>query len=196
MCDWWPTFASLAGLPPTDTSGPAPLDGHDQSAYILGTAPTSPRTEVVLDHLMHCVPPGDTSQCVRGQTPDFPEGHYPNHTAGALLSITDGKIYKLIVGPAAQATWYGHFSPNASSGKIDYDANVGCWPNPCLFELAGDETEHTDLSTTEPSILSTMLARFKALEATYHPPKTNPPDDEAGLCRAVAATGGFMHPWR
>ena len=73
--------------PSHTTVGPVPLDGVDQSAYIMGpsgaTSP-SPRTEVVLDHLMHCVPgPGyDAAQCTRGQTPDFPAGHYPNHTAG------------------------------------------------------------------------------------------------------------------
>jgi hypothetical protein len=89
------------------------------------TSSDAARIEVVLDHLMHCVPPGDTSQCVRGQTPDFPDGHYPNHTAGALLmAAPGGKLYKLIVGPAAQATWYGHFSPNATSGKVRWMLSV------------------------------------------------------------------------
>jgi hypothetical protein len=77
ICDWWPTFASMAGLAPVDTGGPTPLDGVDQSGYIMRSE-VPPRTEVVLDHLMHCVPgPGyDAKQCTRGQTPDFPAGHY------------------------------------------------------------------------------------------------------------------------
>lgn len=195
ISDWWPTFSTVAGLSPTDDSGPAPLDGVDQSAYIFGDE-NSPRTEVVLDHLMHCVAPGDTSQCVPGQTPDFPAGHYPNHTAGALLKISAVKIYKLIVGPAAMASWYGHFSPNATSGKINYDDFVGCWPHPCLYELTSDPTEHRDVALDEPDVLDGMLARFKALEDTYHPPKTNPKPDQAGLCMAVQANGGFIHPWR
>jgi hypothetical protein len=92
------------------------------------TSSDAARTEVVLDHLMHCVPPGDTSQCVRGQTPDFPDGHYPNHTAGAVLKAAPGgKLYKLIVGPAAQATWYGHFSPNATSGKVRWMLSLLMW---------------------------------------------------------------------
>ena len=106
IADFWPTFASLAGLPPGDSGGPTPLDGVDQSRYIFGQVKESPRTETVLDHLMHCVPgPGfepELQQCRAGQTPDFPAGHYPNHTAGALLQSEGRKLHKLIVGPAAQ----------------------------------------------------------------------------------------------
>jgi len=110
-CQWWPTFAALAGLPTHDATGPTPTDGIDQSDYIMGKTTLSPRTETVLDHLMHCVPgPGiDPEQCVAGQTPDFPAGHYPSHAAGALMKAEGDKLYKLIVGPAQQATWYGHW---------------------------------------------------------------------------------------
>eukprot|EP01050_Picozoa_sp_SAG11_P008295 SAG11_NODE_723_length_7528_cov_4.998385_7_plen_156_part_00 len=101
--DWWPTFSALAGLPTSDTSGPTPTDGVDQSQYILGggggggggggkvlqhdvTAATgagalarSPRVETVLDHLMHCVsgPGFDPEQCVRGQV--LLPLHVPSH---------------------------------------------------------------------------------------------------------------------
>eukprot|EP01043_Picozoa_sp_COSAG02_P066839 COSAG02_NODE_10534_length_1919_cov_3.147802_1_plen_132_part_00 len=76
ISDWWPTFASLAGLPVADATGPTPTDGIDQSAYIFGKVASSPRKETVLDHLMHCVvgPGYDPEQCVQGQTPDFPAG--------------------------------------------------------------------------------------------------------------------------
>jgi hypothetical protein len=45
------------------------------------------RSEIVHDHLMHCVPDGaqSTDQCVKGQTPDFPAGHYPNYTTGGMI---------------------------------------------------------------------------------------------------------------
>jgi hypothetical protein len=150
---------------------------------------------MVLDHLSHCVGPGDTSQCVKGQTPDFPAGHYPNHTAGALVRVDGDKMWKLIVEPAAQATWYGRFSPNGTK-KVVYDDDVGCWPTACLFDLAADPTEHVDVGRSEPAALGMMLARFHALEATYHPPKANPPTDAAGLCSAIEQARGFMAPWR
>lgn len=203
ISDWWPTFAAMAGLTPDDTGGPTPVDGIDQSKYIMGSTArsTSPRTEVVLDHLMHCVPgPGyDAAQCVRGQTPDFPDGHYPNHTAGALLSAEgDGKIYKLIVGPAQQATWYGKWPTNGTHGPVPkYGTFVGCWPQPCLYEVGlNDPTEHVDLSKTETAVLAKMMARFKQLESTYHPNKKNPPADAAGACAALQDNGGFLRPWK
>lgn len=196
----WPTFVSMAGLAPCDYKGPTPLDGVDQSEYILSRG-VSPRREVVLDHLMHCVPgPGyDAAQCVRGQTPDFPAGHYPNHTAGALLSIDDdGKMYKLIVGPAQQATWYGKWPTNGTHGKLpSYSDFVACWPHPCLFEVGlSDPSEHVDLAHSQPAILSKMLARFKQLESGYHPNKQNPPSDNAGVCVALKENDNFLKPWK
>ena len=208
IADFWPTFASLAGLPPGDSGGPTPLDGVDQSRYIFGQVKESPRTETVLDHLMHCVPgPGfepELQQCRAGQTPDFPAGHYPNHTAGALLQSEGGKLHKLIVGPAAQATWYGHWPTNGtcangtSGCKLpSYNAFVACWPTPCLFELGSDESEHVDLSgvaAAQPTY-QRMLSRFKALESSYHPPKTNPPTEGQGICDVISGNRGFLRPF-
>eukprot|EP01050_Picozoa_sp_SAG11_P008296 SAG11_NODE_723_length_7528_cov_4.998385_8_plen_89_part_00 len=62
--------------------------------------------------------------------------------------------------------------------------------------LQADPSEHVDLSKSEPAVFSRLLARFKDLEESYHPPKTNPPPDADGLCAAIKAHGGFMHPWR
>ena len=77
---------------------------------------------------MHCVPDGKQSlgQCKRGQTPDFPAGHYPNHTTGGLTQQdTQGvKLWKLLVGPAQQASWYGRFSPNQTTKVFDYPISM------------------------------------------------------------------------
>ena len=78
---------------------PSPVRGH--AAYAarparLGCPLPVPgsRDRALLDHLMHCVvsehQPVSTAQCRPGQTPDFPAGHYPNHTAGALISSSVG----------------------------------------------------------------------------------------------------------
>lgn len=201
ISDWWPTFASMAGLSAGDDSGPTPVDGVDQSVAILDSAP-APRSEAVLDHLMHCVPGlgYDPTQCVRGQTPDFPAGHYPNHTAGVLLWVKGDKLYKLIVGPAQQATWYGKWPLNSTHKLPPYSAFVRCWPKPCLYELSADPTEHVDLSESgTPSdfrVRQAMLTRFKDLEHGYHPNKANPSSDDQGVCGAVARNGGFLRPWK
>jgi len=192
IADFWPTFATMAGLSTSDEFGPTPVDGIDQSDYILGKAKNGSRTEMILDHIMYCNPQSD--QCVNGQTPDFPGNHYPTHTAGALVKQVDGHLYKLIVGPAQQATWYGKFSPNVT-GKINYQDFVGCWPQPCLFDLTADPTEHIDLHSEEKEIYQNLMTRFSAIEHSYHPGQLNPATDEAGLCKAVAKTRGYMAPW-
>ena len=35
ICDWWPTFASLAGLPIADATGPTPTDGAETPLFVL-----------------------------------------------------------------------------------------------------------------------------------------------------------------
>eukprot|EP00662_Eupelagonemidae_sp_cell21_P052873 gene52873-17716_t len=91
----------------------------------------------------------------------------------------DGALWKLIVGPAQQATWYGSaqetFTPNASDPHPSYTAYVDCTPpDVCLFNLAADPTEHVNVAKTRAD--------------------SNPPDDTAGLCAAVSRTGGYMAP--
>ena len=121
-----------------------------------------------------------------------------NHTTGALLSIHGEKIYKLIVGPAQQATWYGHWPTNGTNGKLPpYTAFVACTLAPCLYEVGtSDPSEHVDISQSQPAVLNKMLQRFKELESVYHPPKKNPPADAEGICSAMQANGGFLKPWR
>ena len=119
ICDWYATFASYFGLDAADQYGPTPVNAIDMLPYLTGTsaagtsagtgagngagtgagtgagsgAPSlalpSPRTEIVHDHLMHCVPDGvqPTAQCVRGQTdPGLPRGALPQPHNGGLDS--------------------------------------------------------------------------------------------------------------
>jgi hypothetical protein len=135
--------------------------------------------------------------------------HYPSHTAGALMQSEGEKLYKLIVGPAQQATWYGHWPTNGSfhyangssgTGKLPpYTSYVDCWPSPCLYELTSDESEHVDLAKEEPAVFARMMGRFKELEGpgNYHPPKQNPPNGNmAELCAVIEKNGGFLRPWK
>lgn len=151
---------------------------------------------------MHCVldPTGKqtTAQCKKGQTPDFPAGHYPNHTTGCITQQdSNGKLWKYLVGPAQQASWYGRFSPNGT--KVPpYSQYVDCAPpKHCLYELTSDESEHVNVAEQNPAVLAKLQARFKAIEQEYHPPKNNPPNDKEGYCLALARTRGYVAPdWR
>ena len=53
MADWVATFASMAGVVPSDplaaAAGLPPLDSIDMTDYIFGRRPDSPRTEIQVD---------------------------------------------------------------------------------------------------------------------------------------------------
>lgn len=52
-----------------------------------------------------------------------------------------------------------------------------------------------DLAKSNPTKLKALLERFKQIEAEYHPPKANPPDDTKGFCKKIEQTRGFVAPW-
>lgn len=180
MVDLYATFLGLAGLPAADPGGPAPVDSLDLWPFLSGAAPASPRADAtgvptVLDHNM-----------------------FSASASGAL--IAGG--WKLLVGPRGGepfASWYGRFSPNASHPApiINETACGSDGPHGgCLFDLRADPEERTDLAAAQPARLAQLQAAFAALEKTYHPPKENPPADEAGLCAAALAAGRIATPWR
>ena len=183
MMDLYATFVGLAGLPAADPGGPAPVDALDMWPFWSGAAPASPRADatgvpVVLDHNTFDV----EAQGVHG----------------AL--IAGG--FKLLVGPKggeAQAEWYGQFSPNATAPNPSiavYACGNDSPAGGCLFNLRADPGEHTDLAAAEPALFASMMAKFVAMDATYHPPVANPPSDEAGLCAAALASDRIARPWR
>ena len=179
IVDLYSTFATLAGLDPSDPGGPAPIDSVDLWPFLSGAAPASPRADslLVIDHNMYT----------------------PSQKPNGAIRL--GK-YKLLVGPPGgeqQASWYGNFSPNASfpNPSLNYvacDNTVA--PYGCLFDLVADPTEHADLSAALPDVMAQLLGLFDALNATYHPPVRNPPSDEAGLCAAALANQRIVTPWR
>eukprot|EP00939_MAST-03C_sp_MAST-3C-sp1_P003416 g3416.t1 len=187
ISDWHTTIVSLAGLDPRsgEPSANSPLDGIDAWPWISGRQPDSERDEIVYDHHMFDNASADclnvSGRCLRG----------------AIMRTSDGM--KLIVGPEAQNDWFGWFSPNVTNpinGSSPSVKNTACAvPNPCLFNVTEDMTEHEDLAETYPEIVAELLDRFKALGDTYHPPQKNPLVDLGGYCKAVELNGGFVGPW-
>lgn len=108
-----------------------------------------------------------------------------NYSVGALIV---GE-WKLVKGPNG-GEWTSHFNGTKSSSF----GGVACRDH-CIFNLTADPSEHIDLSAARPDVLATMLARFEAVEASYHPPSSNPPADDRGCCAAAAAAGNFLSPW-
>lgn len=112
ICDLYATFSATAGVDPFDGDW-APVDGVDQTAYILnGSAPSSPRTRIVHQHDMY--------------------------SGSAIGALRDGD-WKLIVNEEPWSNWYGkttagHFTP-PEHGNVT--SVVECSPSvPCLYNIA------------------------------------------------------------
>jgi arylsulfatase B len=174
MADLYATFANLAGVSSDDGTW-APVDGLDVWPYVTGANATSPRTRIVHQHDM-----------------------YSGVSVGALR---DGD-YKLIVNAEPWATWYGvnatssggHFSP-PPGGSVPNPTlcNVSA---PCLFNIAEDPNEETDVAAQNPALVAQMLAIFASYDAEHHPPMQDPPKDAAGCCAESKKNGGYLAPWR
>ncbi len=171
MCDFYATFLALAGVDPSDGDW-APVDGMDVWPYISGANATSPRTRIVHQHDM-----------------------YTGQSVGALR---DGD-YKLIVNEEPWATWYGanssgHFTPPQNQSLPNPTA---CSPSaPCLFNIAADPNETTDIAAQNPTLVASMLQIFRSYDAEHHPPTTPPHSDAAGCCAEAKRNGGYLAPWR
>ena len=172
---------------------PAP-DAVNVWSYINGDVDASPRREIVHDHHMFTNAsagiPGGSMQCA-GQVPFAVPG------VAALGALRQNQ-WKLIVGPEEQATWYGIFTPNATvprpARKDMKDVWRQCLPA-CLYNVETDPSEHDDVSASNPDVVAKMLARFKELEAEYHPRIISPPILQQAFCAAVEAHSGFAAPY-
>ena len=101
-----------------------------------------------------------------------------------------------MVGVEFQASWYGRFTPNMT-GRVpeDYRDPEDCRAAPCLFDVMKDPGEHFNLARQQPARVAAMMARFKALEADYHPARVGPAVEAAKFCAAVRSHKGFVAPF-
>ena len=129
----------------------------------------------------------------------------PGKASGALRL---GK-WKLLVGPQHQASWFGHFTPNITAcgpnsskppgklggGKCPAIDMAACTTRPCLYDVQNDKTEHVDVAQSQPEALATLLQRWQAISAEYHPPP-NPQTENDVYCSAIIKNRGFVAPWK
>ena len=189
IADLYATFAAIAGAALPHEPGMPPVDARDAWPYISGEAPQSGRDELVHDHIMFKNASGLGGLCI-GQDPFEVPGY------SALGALRQGP-WKLIVGPTYAASWYGQFTPNASSAPHASQQKgpwAQCLPG-CLFNVERDPTEHHDLAASEPQVLQRMQARFKELEKEYHPPVLPPPPLFDAFCHAASDHSQFTAPY-
>lgn len=112
-CDWYPTFAKLAGADPSDDApGIPPVDGKDLWPFLSGHADASPRDEMLIEA-----------------------------GPGVLISGADGALisgdFKLIMGKQPYGFWTAPIHPNATTDHSS-ELPVECGETGCLFNIIAD----------------------------------------------------------
>ena len=65
----------------------------------------------------------------------------------------------------------------------------------CLYNINIDPGEHNNVARSNPAVVKKMLARFAALEGTYHPRVVAPPILRDAFCSAANGHAGFTAPY-
>ena len=177
IADWYATLCALAGVDKTDTraaaAGLPPVDSINLWPMLSGTNTTPPRTEIILG-----MPFISSSNSIGD----------PYLGVQALIRA-DG--YKLIIGTTHQNVWTGPQYPNASTK----------WPNTgndcshgCLYNVFTDETEHNDVASSFPDIVTSMRARISELNSTMYRPDRGT-SSKLACDAALGKWGGFWGPF-
>eukprot|EP01051_Picozoa_sp_SAG22_P002535 SAG22_NODE_114_length_19318_cov_13.809980_9_plen_209_part_00 len=177
-CDWYATFAFLAGEDPTDVlaaaSGLPPIDSLNVWPLISGQNTTSPRTILPLD-------------------------------AHSII-IGDYKLLQGAVNEAGWTGYTYPNASTAAGARIDYVhvCGEGTEDGGCLFDVAADRGEHVDLALEQPQRVAAMAKLLSDERAKFFSNSdtgTNscPPDTGAENCACWMAKnkyGGAFGPFQ
>lgn len=154
-------------------SGLAGVDPEDPKAKAAGLPP--------IDSL-------DMWPLLSGQNATSPRTEYFINSE-ALIS---GK-WKLLTGTQKGSGWGGPRYPNISSAGHEVGLiNLPCTPA-CLFDVESDRTEHNDVASENPDIVSRLEARLNVLKQTIL--LKNRTRDKQCKVAAREKYGGFIGPW-
>jgi len=166
IADWYATFASLAGVDPTDKpaakAGLPAIDSIDMSHMITGVNSTSPRTELPLSYAYS------------------DDGTPPEYKA-----LIDGR-YKLLFEqkPISNAEIPGVTTPNGTAIKTHVDCSAGC-----LFDLEADYVEHYDIASNKAEIVASMSKRLDEIGKTVYQSPGGSGIEDAKAMEAEALKG-------
>lgn len=171
ISDWYKTLVEgVASGDASDPRGVSPLDSINLWPWLSGHISSSPRKFIVHDHHM-----------------------FGNEIWGAVRL---GKWKLIVHSSEGQASWYGRFTPNATTPNPSFPHANCSTSQPCLFNIEVDPTEHHNVAIQNPTVVHDLMTRFQALEKEYHPPKKNPSQDVDGYCEFVKNNHGFLGPWK
>ena len=172
IADWLATFAGLAGVDPTDARGAA-----------SGLPPVD---SVDLWPLLM----GSNTTSPRQEIPISPD-------------VLVAWPYKLLRGLQDWSGYTGPVYPNASS--VAPDASPNTWTfcgGGCLYNLADDNEERTDVAAAHPDIVKALTLRLDLLKSDYYSNNETGTDVcpkgtlFCGCWAAVNVHGGFLGPYQ
>ena len=114
----------------------------------------------------------------------------------AVISCPEGDLKLVTGGSVGGALWMGPFYPNkstdfAAQAKISCDCSGGG----CLWDVANDPSEHTNLAVERAADAKRMLARrAELLKENKYSPKRGKGTDARG-CAQIDINSGFWGPW-
>jgi len=67
--------------------------------------------------------------------------------------------------------------------------------SPCLYNLAADPFEHTDVAAANAAIVAKLSNRLRELQAQFYPTEKSLLPDNGKFCAWAAHRGGFLGPF-
>ena len=211
--DWYGTFASLAGVDPTDhraaAAGLPKVDSYDLTEVLLnGPQAQSPRTTVVVG-----TEPRPSNLTAAPACSSYSNGALTHGLGGFVLPapaplpgnctsvsglIVDerrqgGGLWKLITGDLAMNFHQGPKFPNSSTNIADADYDGFCHPA-CLYNIGEDPLENDDKAKGFQQRVANMTARLnEEVRKAFNPHRGT---DDPAACKAVHTKyGGFWGPF-
>jgi len=183
LCDWYATFARLAGaLDPSSDAAAAQLglpkvDSLDMWPMVSGANATSPRAELPLS--------GNGASVALSGT-----GLIVSCPASAACPHSEGR-FKLIRGKMGNGAWAGLTTPNGTKNTVAVDCGQGC-----LFDLDSDPDEHVDIAAHHTTLLRNLRALADMYDASVYQSPGSSKADPAARVAANTKYGGFWGPWQ
>jgi len=206
LWDWYATFASLAGVDPTDFRAARaqlpPIDSIDMSAVLLGTAVHPPRLELPIATEPRASNISTAPLCATyAATPYYDDAIAPPGDAGRCTTVSglivderskSGGLWKLLTGEVDEAVYTGPHWPNVSTSMAGWYKQQCA--DGCLYDLDDDPLETTDLAADSVDTVARLHAKLSAYEASAFNPHRGSSDPKS--CEtAVQQYGGFWGPW-
>eukprot|EP01006_Ploeotia_vitrea_P031365 TRINITY_DN63688_c0_g2_i1.p1 TRINITY_DN63688_c0_g2~~TRINITY_DN63688_c0_g2_i1.p1 ORF type:complete len:520 (+),score=55.66 TRINITY_DN63688_c0_g2_i1:23-1582(+) len=162
VCDWYTTFAKMAGADPNDpVKGLPDVDGLDVWKLISGENMTSPRVEIPLSSDGLIV--GDWKYVAKTGHDNW-DRHCRKFKQDPLCNMG---YWTPPVWPVADCGGgKNNDCPHNCTSSIGCTRDPGCPPEGCLFNLKNDPLEKHDLSKSNPVKLQQMRARFEEILKT------------------------------